>query len=306
MTLRGKIVENAPLGEKGWFKCGGTAEKFFKPADLEDLQGFIQDYDRPVHIFGALSNTIIRDGGLSGVTIRLGRDFSEIKALSDFRIKVGALALDANVSKVAADNGIGGLEFLSGIPGTIGGALRMNAGCYGREVKDVLVECDVMDAAGGIHTLKPDDMGLGYRHNSLPAESIFLNATLIGEGGASEAIHKKIEEIKQKREESQPLREKTGGSTFANPTMDDLAIGGLPPNTKVWELIDQIGGRGLSLGGAKMSEKHCNFMINQDNATATDLEKLGEEIRRRVHETFGIKLRWEIKILGNIPKDVGE
>ena len=177
----------------------------------------------------------------------------------------------------------------------------MNAGCYGREIEDILVECDVMDQDGNIHTVTPEDMGLSYRHNSLPQGWIFLNATFVGEGGSSYPIYQKIEEIKQKREESQPIREKTGGSTFANPTTIDLANAGMAPGTKVWELIDQVDGRGLMVGGAQMSEKHCNFMINTGEATSSDLENLGEEVRKRVFETFGVKLRWEIKRLGNFP-----
>ncbi len=298
MHVRGKITKDAPIGAQGWFKCGGGAEILFKPADIEDLQNFLSEEKAQVHIFGALSNTIIRDGGLEGTSVRLGREFAKIEVLDDLRIKAGALALDANVANVAADAGISGMEFFSGIPGTIGGALRMNAGCYGREVKDILISCEVLDPQGQKHTLSADKMGLSYRHNNLPEGWIFLNATFTGEGGAPEEIHKHIAHIKAKREESQPIREKTGGSTFANPSADDLARAGLPLDIKVWQLIDQVGGRGLCIGGAQMSEKHCNFMINTGSATATDLENLGDEIRKRVHEATGITLRWEIRRVG--------
>lgn len=297
--VRGKLIPHAPLGAQGWFKCGGVAEMLFKPEDLEDLQVMIQSsaYSN-IHIFGALSNTIIRDGGLPGMTVRLGREFGGIEVLEGRRIKAGALALDANVAKVAGEAGIAGLEFFSGIPGTIGGALRMNAGCYGREIKDVLVECDALDPQGNLHVLTPQSMHLSYRHNELPEGWIFLSATLQGETGQAAEIQARMAEIKQKREESQPIREKTGGSTFANPSEEEVRLSGLEPGTKVWQLIDKVGGRGLMVGGAQMSEKHCNFMINTGSATATDLEMLGEEVRRRVKDTFGIALRWEIRRIG--------
>ncbi len=318
--VRGRITENAPLGAAGWFKCGGKAEYLFKPADLADLQDFLKSYEGPVHVFGALSNTIIRDGGLAGVTIRLGREFGGITAEGE-TVKAGALALDANVAQVAAEHGIAGLEFFSGIPGTIGGALRMNAGCYGVETKDVLVSCEALDRAGNLHTFYPchserseeslrgdpsalpqDDtkkIKMTYRHIDLPEDYIFTSATLKGEKDSSENVLARIAEIKVKREGSQPIREKTGGSTFANPPPDDIAKAGQPEGTKVWQLIDAVGGRGLKIGGAVMSEKHCNFMINDGSATSSDLENLGEEIRRRVLERFGISLRWEIKRMGS-------
>ena len=298
-TLRGKIRENQPLGAQGWFKCGGAAQRLFKPADIEDLQMFLQSTEEPVHVFGALSNTIIRDGGLPGTTIRLGREFSQIEALDDYQVKAGALALDGNVAKFAADHGIAGLEFLSGIPGTIGGALRMNAGCYGTETKDVLVSCEVLDPKGHMHILTPEKMNMTYRHNDLPEGWIFLNATFKGGTGNPDDIHAHISDIKTRREESQPIKEKTGGSTFANPDARELEEKGLESETKVWQLIDKVGGRGLTIGGAQMSKKHCNFMINTGSATAADLENLGEEIRRRVADEFGITLRWEIRRIGD-------
>jgi UDP-N-acetylmuramate dehydrogenase len=316
--VRGRYTENAPLGASGWFKCGGTAEVLFKPADLSDLQEFLantsppkdavevsspvcylQDEAFPVHVFGALSNTIIRDGGLPGVTIRLGREFADIGVFEDM-VSCGALALDANVANVAADAGLGGLEFFSGIPGTIGGALRMNAGCYGVETKDVLIVCEAFDRYGNSHVMKPEDMGMTYRHTNVPDDYIFVCASFRGERKDKETVQARMAEIKAKREAAQPIREKTGGSTFANPSAEDVAKAGLPEGTKVWQLIDQVGGRGLKVGGAMMSEKHCNFMINSGSATAQDLENLGDELIRRVSEKFGITLRWEIKRVGKL------
>lgn len=319
--VRGRYIQNAPLGEAGWFKCGGRAQVQFKPADLADLQGFLRQLPpspvvepnidlsspvcfmpaiegaKPYNVFGALSNTIIRDGGLPGVTIRLGREFAGIEIIGD-TVKAGALALDANVAQVAAEAGIGGLEFFSGIPGTIGGALRMNAGCYGVETKDVLVSCEAVDGQGVLHTLTPAQMHMTYRHIGVPDDFIFVSATFKGQKDSSDNVLLRMAEIKVKREASQPIREKTGGSTFANPSAEDIAKAGQPEGTKVWQLIDAVGGRGLRIGGAVMSEKHCNFMINEGGATAADLESLGEEIRKRVSEKFGISLRWEIKRMG--------
>lgn len=288
-SVRGRYTENAALGAMGWFKCGGAAEVLFKPADLQDLQEFLRacPKDISIHIFGALSNTIIRDGGLPGVTIRLGREFAGIDVQGD-TIRCGALALDANVAQVAAEAGISGLEFFSGIPGTIGGALRMNAGCYGNETKDVLVSCEALDRNGKLHIFTPDQMGMTYRHIDIPEDFIFVSAIFKGQKDSSDNVLARMAEIKMKREASQPIREKTGGSTFANP----------PGDQKVWQLIDAVGGRGLKIGGATMSEKHCNFMINEGTATAADLENLGEEVRKRVSEKFGITLRWEIKRMG--------
>lgn len=298
-AVRGRYTENAPIGAQGWFKCGGRAAVQFKPADLSDLQDFLKNCPAhiPVHVFGALSNTIIRDGGLDGVVVRLGREFSEISVHEDV-VGCGALALDANVAQVAADAGLAGLEFFSGIPGTIGGALRMNAGCYGRETKDVLVECRALDRDGNLHVLKSEQMGMTYRHVDVPEDYIFVEATFRGTQDDPAAVAARMREIKERREASQPIREKTGGSTFANPSIEDLEKVGLNPDTKVWQLIDSVGGRGLMVGGAQMSEKHCNFMINTGTATAADLENLGEELRKRVLETHGITLRWEIKRIG--------
>lgn len=297
--VRGRYTENAPLGLKSWFACGGTAEILFKPKDQQDLQGFLQKCPAgiPISIFGAMSNVIIRDDGIKGVVIRLGREFSSIE-IDNNMIIAGALALDANVAIKSAEAGIGGLEFFSGIPGSIGGALKMNAGCYGVETKDVLISCDAIDRAGNIHTLKPEDMNMTYRHTKISNDYIFLSAKFKGDLETKDIVEKRITRIKQKREEAQPIREKTGGSTFANPSVEDLTIANLPTDTKVWQLIDKVGGRGLKIGGAKMSEKHCNFMLNTGNATAMDLENLGEEIKARVLKEFGITLRWEIKRVG--------
>lgn len=321
-SVRGRYTENASLGEKGWFRCGGTAEVLFKPEDLEDLQNFLKQCpsDIPIHIFGALSNTIIRDGGLRGVTIRLNRDFADIKVDGDLVI-AGALALDANVATLAAEHGLGGLEFLSGIPGTIGGAIKMNAGCYGTETKDVLVEATILNRDGSLqkyvprHSVEgrnlveryPDlrrdddvcDLEMTYRHTNILDDQIVVEAVFKGVKENSDMVKNRITEIKEKREQSQPIREKTGGSTFANPSLEDLTKAGLPLDTKVWQLIDKVGGRGLEVGGAQMSVKHCNFMINAGGATAQDLEDLGEIIRKNIADDCGIALRWEIKRLGN-------
>jgi len=298
-TVRGRYTQNAPLGEKGWFRCGGTAEVLFKPADLADLQDFMRECPAniPVYVFGALSNTIIRDGGLKGVVIRLGRDFSKIE-VEGARITAGALALDANVASIAAENGLGGLEFLSGIPGTIGGAVKMNAGCYGVETKDVMVEATLLQRDGSLVKVTPENLDMTYRHTNMQDGQIVVSAIFKGVPENAEDVKKRIEEIKEKREQSQPIREKTGGSTFANPSAEDLASAGIEEGTKVWQLIDQAGGRGLEIGGAQMSVKHCNFMINQDGAMAVDLENLGEEIRKRVANTHNITLRWEIRRMG--------
>lgn len=298
--ITGKLSANVPIGKKGWFQAGGNAETVFKPSDIDDLQNFLtqRDEQSPIQTFGALSNTIIRDGGLPGLTIRLGRAFAQIQLIGEHTIFAGAMALDKNVALFAADKAIAGLEFYSGIPGTIGGALRMNAGCYGTETKDVLLEAHALDFKGNLHKFTPDQMGLSYRHNDLPQDYIFIGAILRGESGNSVTIKNALSEIRERREQSQPIREKTGGSTFANPSLEDLQKAGLQEDTKVWQLIDRVGGRGLRVGGAQMSEKHCNFMINTGNATGADLENLGEEIRRRVMDETGISLRWEIRRVG--------
>lgn len=297
---RGRYTENAPLGAVGWFRCGGTAEIAFKPADADDLAAFIAacPAETPITALGVLSNTIVRDGGVPGVVVRLGGEFAKIEILPNHQVRAGAMALDANVARVAGEVGIAGLEFFSGIPGTIGGACRMNAGCYGTETKDRLVYAEAIDRQGNLHKLTPAQMGMRYRHTDTPEDYIFVSAVFQGSPGDPATIQCHMAEIKARREASQPIREKTGGSTFANPSAEDIAKAGLPEGTKVWQLIDRAGGRGLRVGGAMMSELHANFMINTGTATAADLENLGEEIRRRVREDSGIELRWEVKRIG--------
>jgi UDP-N-acetylmuramate dehydrogenase len=318
--LRGKLRDNARLGEAGWFKCGGRAARLFKPEDVEDLQQFLAYYSAPshqpsprggegveqsgtgegqVHTLGVLSNTIVRDGGLDGTALRLGREFATVEPRGHNQLYAGAAALDSSLAKVAADNGIAGLEFYGSIPGTIGGALRMNAGCYGTETKDVLIEAYMLDCAGVMHKKRSDEMGMAYRHCDVPGDMIFIGALFEGEAGDPTSIQARIDELRARREATQPIQEKTGGSTFANPTPEQLEAAGIDPATKVWQLIDRVGGRGLTRGGARMSDKHCNFMINTGAACAADLENLGEEVRKRVYETFGIALRWEIMRIGN-------
>lgn len=290
--VRGRLTPNAPLGHMTWFGVGGPAEILFKPADRQDLVDFVKNCPKeiPLTILGVASNLIIRDGGIPGVVIRLGRESSEIKAVGN-NIEVGAAALDLNVAQVALKNNITGLEFLSGIPGSIGGALRMNAGAYGGETKDVLVTAEVLFRDGTVKSMTPADMGMRYRHNDLPEDIIFLGCTLRGALGDSASIEVKMAEIKAKRTETQPIKAKTGGSTFANPFAN-------PDGAKAWQLIDAAGCRGLRVGGAEMSKLHANFMINTGGATAADIERLGEEVRQRVYATSKIMLRWEIKRIG--------
>ena len=286
--VRGRINYNAPLGHLTWFGVGGPAEALFRSADKQDLLDFVRNCPRdvPITMMGVASNLIIRDGGIPGVVIRLGRDYADIK-VEGAMVTAGAAALDMNVALAASRAGVAGLEFLSGIPGTIGGALRMNAGSYGKEIKEVLVNAEVLFRDGTVKTLTPSEMGMSYRHNSLPADVIFLGCTLQGEPGETAAIEARINEIKTKRAETQPIRSKTGGSTFAN-----------PEGHKAWQLIDAAGCRGLKIGGAQMSEMHANFMLNTGGATAADLERLGEKVREKVYAQSQIMLRWEIKRIG--------
>lgn len=300
--VRGRITENADIAGTTWFRVGGRAEILFRPADMDDLSKFLAacSEDVPVMVLGVCSNVIIRDGGVKGVVIKLGRDFADIDHDPDTGIvTAGGAALDMNVAQYSAREGLGGIEFLSGIPGTVGGALRMNAGAYGTETVDVLVDCKVMDRDGSVHTYTPESMRMTYRHNALPSHYIFLAARFKTVPEKPEEVKRRIDEIRDKRHGSQPVKARTGGSTFANPLPDELRAANLSTDLKTWELIDAVGGRGLRVGGAVMSEKHCNFMINEGDATACDLEELGEEIRRRVHEKFGIELRWEIKRIGD-------
>ncbi len=299
--VRGRITENAPLGHMTWLRVGGPAEVLFKPADFDDLAAFLAACpdDVPVTVMGVASNTLVRDGGVPGVVIRLGRGFNGIEIDGD-TVTAGAAALDLNVAMHCAENGLGGLEFLSGIPGTIGGALRMNAGAYGAETADVLVEAVALDSKGATHRLTTQDMNMGYRHNGAPADYIFTGCTLRGMADEPGKIMERIAKIKAAREETQPIRERTGGSTFANPSQDDPSVA-----HKSWELIDAAGCRGLTVGGAQMSEKHCNFMINTGDATAEDIETLGETVRARVLENSGIDLRWEIRRIGITMRELG-
>ena len=287
-ACRGRLSADAPLANVTWFRVGGPAEVMFRPADAEDLAAFLAALpeDVPVTVLGVASNLLIRDGGIPGVVIRLGRGFTDIVA-DGLSLTVGAAALDLNVANVARDAGIAGLEFLSGIPGTIGGALRMNGGAYGREIKDVLVEARGVTRRGERVSYDNAAMGFTYRHAGVPEDVIFTGGILRGEAGEPLEIARRMAEISDKRADTQPVRSRTGGSTFKN-----------PPGHKAWELIDQAGCRGLGIGDAQVSEKHCNFLINQGAASAADLEALGEEVRRRVFETSGVTLEWEIKRVG--------
>lgn len=292
-AVRGRLSENAPLAAVTWFRVGGAAEVLFRPADADDLAAFVaaKPSDVPLTVVGVGSNLLVRDGGVPGVVVRLGRGFASIEA-RDGTVACGAAALDLNVALFARDAGLAGLEFLSGIPGTIGGALRMNAGAYGREVSDVLLDAEAIDPAGARRALPAAELGLSYRHCSLPEGWIFTAARLRAEPGDPPAIQARIAEIQAARESSQPIRTRTGGSTFANPA--DPRAGG----RKAWELIDLAGCRGLRRGGAQVSEKHCNFLVNAGGATAQDIEDLGEEVRSRVADRFGVTLRWEIRRIG--------
>ena len=286
--VRGRLAENAPLGPLTWFRVGGPADVLFRPADAEDLAQFVAGTpaDVPVTVIGVGSNLLVRDGGIRGVVIRLGRGFAEVTRVGE-TVEAGAGALDLNVALSAQGWSVQGLEFLSGIPGTIGGALRMNAGAYGREMVDVVLGAEAVDDEGRIRRLSPDELGLTYRHSGVPDSWIFTKAVLKAEPGDPQSILASIHEIRAQREASQPVRARTGGSTFAN-----------PPGAKAWELIDRAGCRGLQVGGAQVSEKHCNFLINTGEATSTDIERLGEEVRRRVEQMSGVALRWEIRIIG--------
>jgi UDP-N-acetylmuramate dehydrogenase len=292
--VRGRYAENVPLAPVTWFRVGGPAEVVFRPADAEDLAAFVaaRPGDVQVTVLGVGSNLLVRDGGVPGVVIRLGRAFASIAA-DEETVRAGAGALDLTVARAAMQAGIGGIEFLSGIPGTIGGALRMNAGAYGAETKDVLVSAQAIDAAGTIRALAPAELGFSYRRCGAPADWIFIDACVRGRRDDAQAIAGRMQEIRAARESTQPIRSRTGGSTFAN-----------PPGAKAWELIERAGCRGLSIGAATVSEQHCNFLINAGGATAADLERLGEEVRRRVFDATGVALEWEIHRIG-VPAAAG-
>lgn len=286
--VRGTYQFGAALKDLVWFRAGGAAEVLFRPADADDLATFLAA--RPegtlVSVIGVGSNLLVRDGGVPGVVIRLPAAFGKVET-DGLRLKAGAAALDSAVSRRAADAGIAGLEFLRGVPGTIGGALKMNAGCYGCEVKDVFVQATAIDSKGNKHVLSPADMGFAYRTSRVPADFIFVEAVFEGSKDDPAAVRTRMEELLARREISQPIGSKTGGSTFKN-----------PPGHHAWKLIEDAGCRGLRVGDAAVSDMHCNFLINLGNASAADIEMLGEEIQDRVKEKFGIELEWEIKRVG--------
>jgi UDP-N-acetylmuramate dehydrogenase len=287
--LRGRLTANAPMADITWFRAGGPAEVLFSPADEADLAYFIahKPKDMPVFVIGLGSNLLVRDGGVPGVVIRLGRAFGEVKAEAGHRVRAGTIVPDVKVARAAADAGIDGLSFYRGIPGSIGGALRMNAGAHGGETKDILIEARAIDPAGKIHVLSNADMGFTYRHCGIPDDWIFTEALYQGVPGTTLDILKKMDEVAAYREANQPIKDRTGGSTFKN-----------PPGHSSWKLVDAAGCRGLRIGGAKVSEMHCNFLINDQNATGEDIETLGETVRARVKAQSGITLEWEIIRLG--------
>ena len=287
--LRGKITPDAPLAKLVWFKSGGRADWLFEPADLDDLRLFLERLggNLPVMALGLGSNLIVRDGGVPGVVVKLGKPFADIEVGDDHTLTCGAGAHGILVASTARDAGIAGVEFMRGIPGTVGGFVRMNGGAYGREVSDVLIDCDVILPGGQLVTLPAADLRYSYRHSVLPDGAVVVRARFQGESGDPEIIGAKMDEIAEARENSQPLRTRTGGSTFKN-----------PPGRKAWELVDAAGCRGLKMGGAQVSEKHTNFLINIDNATSADIEGLGEEVKRRVYANSGVELEWEIQRVG--------
>ncbi|MGI8525635.1 MAG: UDP-N-acetylmuramate dehydrogenase [Pseudolabrys sp.] len=291
--LRGRLLANQPLAELTWFRVGGAAQAFFMPENEDDLAYFLRECpaDTPVTVVGLGSNLIVRDGGVPGVVIRLGRGFNDI-SVEGHKVRAGAAMPDVKVARAAADAGIAGLSFLRGIPGAIGGALKMNGGAYGRETKDVLIEARAVDRAGKIQVLSNADIGFAYRHSGVPDGYIFTQATFVGEPGDRAVIGAEMDKITQARETTQPIKSRTGGSTFKNPAINN------PTGQKAWELIDAAGCRGLVVGGAQVSELHCNFLINRGDATARDIETLGETVRERVKAKSGVELEWEIKRIG--------
>lgn len=286
--VRGRLRANEPLAKYTWFRVGGPAEVLFEPADTDDLQQFLQHcpLDLEITVIGGTSNVLVRDGGIPGVVIRLGKNFARID-IEGTTLHAGAAAADVNIARKARDAGLAGLEFMVGIPGVLGGALRMNAGAYEREIKDVFVSASGFRRTGEPVDYTLEDMAFSYRHSGVPDDVIFVSAVLNGIQDERESIANRMQRIQKTREESQPVRTRTGGSTFAN-----------PDGKRAWKLVDEAGCRGLRMGDAMVSEQHCNFLINTGNATAGELEGLGEEVRRRVLETSGIELRWEIRRLG--------
>jgi UDP-N-acetylmuramate dehydrogenase len=290
MKAKGRLTPNAPLAPLVWFKSGGSADWLFEPSDIDDLSRFLADLDPgvPVMALGLGSNLIVRDGGFRGVVVRLGKAFSFATAWGDGKtMTCGGGTSGILVSSTARDAGIAGLEFLRSIPGTVGGFVRMNGGAYGRETKDVLMACTVVLRDGTVETLPAEALGYTYRHSTLPEGAIVVEATFMGTPGDPAVIQAEMDSIAAAREESQPLRSKTGGSTFKN-----------PDGHKAWALVDAAGCRGLRIGDAQVSEKHCNFLLNLGSATSADIEALGEEMRARVKEHSGITLEWEIQRVG--------
>lgn len=288
-TVRGEFRENANLAKFCWFQVGGQVEVLYKPKDIEDLQVFMRDLgdDIPYFVFGVGSNLLIRDSGFTGVAIRLGREFNFAHKLDNNIIHVGAATLDINVAEFAKESGVAGLEFFAGIPGTIGGALAMNAGAYGSETKDVLISARAVNRSGELREFEAHELGYHYRGKALEGEWIFVDAKFKGAAGKREDIAEKIGQIQTARNSTQPVRSRTGGSTFKN-----------PDGHKAWQLIDQAGCRGLIVGGAQVSDLHCNFFINLGDATASDLLNLIEIVKERVYKTSGVVLEEEIKIIG--------
>ncbi len=288
-NARGELIPDAPMAPLTWFRVGGPAEVLFRPADAEDLAEFLRDCpaDIPVTIVGVGSNLLVRDGGVPGIVIRMGKPFMGIEVLDDCRVRAGTAALDMAVARAAMEADIAGLEFFRGIPGSVGGALRMNGGAYEKETKDVLIEAVGVTRAGDQVTYSQADMGYSYRHSSVSTDVYFTSAVFQGGAGERDEIERRMNEITERRETSQPIRTRTGGSTFKN-----------PEGHKSWQLIDAAGCRGLRRGGAQVSEKHCNFLINTGDASASDIEALGEEVRTRVKETSGVALDWEIRRIG--------
>ncbi len=289
-SVRGKLTPDAPLAPLVWFKSGGAAEWLFEPKDVADLQDFLRELDpaTPLMALGLGSNLIVRDGGVRGVVIRLGKAFATVEQVDQTTLCCGGGASGILVSSKARDAGIAGVEFLRSIPGTVGGFVRMNGGAYGRETADVLVECDVVLRSGELRTLAVDALGYTYRHSELPEGAVVVSATFRGVPGKPGDIQVEMDRIAASREVSQPLRSKTGGSTFKNPDGD-----------KAWRLVDAAGCRGLTRGGAQVSEKHTNFLINTGDATSADIEGLGDEVRARVKAACGVELEWEIQRVGN-------
>jgi UDP-N-acetylmuramate dehydrogenase len=287
--LRGRLLANQPLAELTWFRVGGPAQALFSPQDTEDLAALLAQLpaEVPVTVIGLGSNLIVRDGGVAGVVIRLGRGFGEIAIEDGYRVRAGTAVPDVKVARAAQEASISGLSFLRGIPGSIGGALRMNGGAYGGETKDVLIQARGVDRAGRILSFTNADMHYTYRHCGAPDDVIFTEAVFQGAPGDSAVIAAEMDKITESREATQPIKSRTGGSTFKN-----------PPGHKAWQLIDAAGCRGLQIGGAQVSTMHCNFLINLGGATAADIETLGETVRARVKETSGVVLDWEIKRIG--------